>query len=83
MVRRWQQLPLDRALSALPAVSTLVQRLADEVCDARGMPRASVPDLGPEVVMDQMVVMVYDALQAGLPPGSVLEGLTAVRRGLP
>jgi len=55
VVRRWQQLPLDRALSRLPDVRALVDDLA-------GQP---VPDLGPAVVMDQLTVVVYDACVAG------------------
>jgi hypothetical protein len=31
-----------------------------------------VPDLGPRVVMDQLTVMVFDAVQAGLDPKAEL-----------
>lgn len=55
VVRRWQQLPLDHALSCMPAVRGLFADLTDD----------AVPDLGPAVVMDQLTVLLYDACQAG------------------
>ncbi len=55
VVRRWQQLPLDHALSCMPAVRGLLADLTDD----------AVPDLGPAVVMDQLTVLLYDACQAG------------------
>ena len=61
LVERWQQLPLDQALSRMPAVRSVVQRLADVVADAEGRPHVEVPDLGPAVVIDQLRVVVYDA----------------------
>ena len=83
VVRRWQQLPLDRALSAVPAVSALVQQLADEVAEATGMPTEPVPDLGPAVLMDQLRVLVYDYRECGLPVDALAERLTTLRRSLP
>lgn len=83
VVRRWQQLPLDRALPAVPQVSAAVQSLADAVSDAQGVPRAPVPDLGPGVLMDQLRVMVYDWQAAGLPEGELARRLTELRRCLP
>ena len=78
---RWRQLPLDLALRAVPAVRALVQALADEVAAARGMPSAPVPDLGPAVALDQLRVMAFDAVQAGL--GHLLaERLADLRRTL-
>lgn len=50
-VRRWQQLPLDRALASAPGVRALMEQLA-------GQP---LPDLGPAVIPDQLAVVVYDA----------------------
>jgi hypothetical protein len=55
VVRRWQQLPLDHALSCMPAVRGLLADLTDD----------AVPDLGPAVVMDQLTVLLYDACRAG------------------
>ncbi len=52
MVERWQQLPLDHALSSVPLVRDVVEWLAGQV---------PVPDLGPAVVMDQLTVLVYDS----------------------
>lgn len=57
MVRRWQQLQLDHALSCMPRVRLLL----DDLAGASG----AVPDLGPAVVMDQLTVLVYDACEAG------------------
>ncbi|HSP61046.1 MAG TPA: hypothetical protein VLO09_08290 [Ornithinimicrobium sp.] len=83
VVRRWQQLPLDRALPAVPGVAALVQDLADGVSDVTGRPRATVPDLGPAVLMDQLRVMVYDWQEAGGSPQELGQRLTALRRTLP
>ena len=57
MVRRWQELPLDHALSCMPRVRLVL----DDLAGAAG----AVPDLGPAVVMDQLTVLVYDACEAG------------------
>jgi hypothetical protein len=55
VVRRWQQLPVDQALSCMPRVRRLVDDLAG----------SAVPDLGPAVVMDQLTVLVYDTCESG------------------
>jgi hypothetical protein len=60
VVRRWQQLPLDHALSRVGAVRALVDELAHAAAPGR-----AVPDLGPAVVMDQLTVLVYDTCAAG------------------
>lgn len=83
VVRRWHQLPLDRALSAVPGVASVVQQLADRLSDAEGMPRDPVPDLGPAVLMDQLRVMAYDWHQAGLPSADLADRLRVLRRTLP
>lgn len=75
LVERWQQLPVDQALSRTPAVRPVVQQLADAVADVEGRPRVPVPDLGPGVVMDQLTVMVFDAAEAGLDPTAELRDL--------
>jgi hypothetical protein len=54
-VRRWQQLPLDRAADAVAGVHDLLEELAGE----------RPPDLGPAVVMDQLRVVVFDACTTG------------------
>ncbi|WP_109473305.1 hypothetical protein [Ornithinimicrobium cavernae] len=82
VVRRWQQLPLDHALSVSPQVRGLVQSLADRVATAEGMPRGPVPDLGPAVLMDQLRVMVYDYGEADLDPTVLAAELTALRRAI-
>lgn len=82
VVRRWQQLPLDHALSVSPLVREVVQRLADQVATAESMPIAPVPDLGPAVLMDQLRVMVYDYGEAGLDPVLLAAELTALRRAI-
>ena len=79
MVERWRSLPLDHALSRMPAVQAVVQALADAVEDVDGRPHVTVPDLGPAAVMDQLTVIVFDASQAGLDPAPEL---AALRRAL-
>lgn len=64
VVRRWQQLPLDHALSCVPQVRLLLDDLAPESVPDLG-PVGPVPDLGPAVVMDQLTVLVYDTCAAG------------------
>jgi len=83
VARRWQQLPLGRALSASPIVAAFVQSLADEVAVARGWPARPVPDLGPAVLMDQLQVMLFDHAEAGLDPAPLAERMTTLRRDLP
>lgn len=83
VVRRWHQLPLDRALLASPAVRDLVQLLADDTARVTGKARVQVPDLGPAVVMDQLRVMVHDWRQAGLAEHTLRERLAGLRRDLP
>jgi hypothetical protein len=83
VVRRWQQLPLDRALRASADVRALVQLLADEVADLTGRARCPVPDLGPGVLMDQLRVMVYDHACAEGDGALVADRLTDLRRRLP
>lgn len=80
IVRRWHELPQDRAAGLAPAVHIVTQALADETAGACGRRRFDVPDLGPSAVPDQLRVITYDALQVGLDPTSVAERLTAVRR---
>jgi hypothetical protein len=75
VVERWRQLPLDHALSRMPLVRPVVQRLADAVADVEGRPHVDVPDLGAPAVMDQLTVMTYDAARAGLDPAPDLERL--------
>lgn len=75
--RRWGELPLERAEAGMPALRLLLTDLA---------PRSSqsvhtVADLGPAVVIDQLVVLVWDAYAAGRGDG-IPELLTAARRGL-
>lgn len=54
-VRRWHQLPRDRAVVSAPGVHALMAELA-------GRP---LPDLGPAVVPDQLTVVVHDAFADG------------------
>jgi hypothetical protein len=75
LVERWQQLPLDQALSRMPVVRPVVQGLADAVADAERRTPTLVPDLGPSVVMDQLRVMVFDAVRCGLDPAGELREL--------
>jgi hypothetical protein len=70
VVRRWQQLPLDHALSCLPAVRELLADLAG----------SGVPDLGPGVAMDQLTVLVHDSCAAA--GGQETEGTERLRARL-
>ena len=74
MAQRWQQLPLDHALSCMPLVRGVVVELA-----AR-----DVPDLGPAAVIDQLTVLVYDACASGGAGSAVplADRLAALRRAL-
>ena len=93
VVERWQQLPLNHALSSAGSVRALAQHLADVVA-ASGEPTGGaagrpgllrsdglLPELGPAVLMDQLTVTVYDACAAGL-DGGVAEQLVRLRRQL-
>ena len=84
VVERWHQLPLDHALSRMPAVRLVVQQLADRVAGARGAPPRDVPDLGPAVVMDQLAVMIFDLFRArpGTDPAAVADELAGIRKSL-
>jgi hypothetical protein len=80
VVRRWQQLPLDHALSAAPALRSLAQELADATCPGA---RARIEDLGPRTAYDQLAVLTYDACAAGLADELRLaERLAELRRSL-
>ena len=73
MVRRWQELPLDRALSCMPRVRLLLDDLGGR----------AVPDLGPAAVMDQLTVLVYDACEAGsVDPRDLATRLVDLRHAL-
>lgn len=82
VVRRWQQLPLDHALSVSEPVRELIQAIADEVAAAEGMRSGAVPDLGPAVLMDQLRVMVFDHGRVGLDPVPLAAELTTLRRAI-
>jgi hypothetical protein len=83
VVGRWHQLPLDHALSRMPSVRAVVQQLADAGAHQRGRTVAVVPQLGPEAVMDQLTVMVYDAFVTGpAEPSDVAGLLGSLRRSL-
>jgi hypothetical protein len=84
VVERWRQLPLDQALSRMPLTADLVQRLADDVAQARGQSPRRVPDLGPAVIMDQLAVMVHDHCAAYSPsePGTRVPDLGSELSGI-
>ena len=81
LVERWRQLPLDRAERSVEPVRRLVQRLADAVAERRGQDPWPVPDLGPATVMDQLTVMVYDAVESGF-GATLADDLAGLRRSL-
>jgi hypothetical protein len=75
--RRWGELSLARVAEAAPAVRSEVTDLA-----ALTAPGVDVPDLGDEVLADQLAVVVWDACAAGRSAG-IGQRLTALRRSLP
>jgi hypothetical protein len=75
--RRWGELTLLRAEAAAPEVRALLGDLAQ-----RSAPHEQVPDLGVEVLADQLAVLVWEAYVAGRGEG-VADSLTALRRTLP
>jgi len=77
VVRRWHQLPLDHALTHVPAVRALVDELAARTAPGGG----PVPDLGPATLMDQLRVLVFDACASGA-AGDLEQRLVEVRRTL-
>jgi hypothetical protein len=76
---RWAQLPLERAEGALPVVRDLLGVLAARTAGATG---ATVPDLGPALVPDQLAVLVWDACASGA-GDDVSDLLAHLRRALP
>lgn len=70
-VRRWQQLPLDRATVLVPGVHDLMAELAGE----------PLPDLGPGVAMDQLRVVVYDACRGEGEPPHLAQRIAELRLG--
>jgi len=82
VIRRWQQLPADRACENGSLVRELAQELADRTRAQQGLAPLVIPDLGDAALADQLAVMVYDACRAGLEPRA-LEGLVRLRRTLP
>jgi hypothetical protein len=84
VVQRWQQLPLDHALRCLAAVRDVLARLVPLGPEETGeapVAAATVPDLGPAVVMDQLTVLVYDACAADTSPARADE-VAELLRGL-
>lgn len=85
--RRWHELPLGQALSAVVAVRDLAQRYADEVADARGWSRRRLPDVPPAAVPDQLIVTTYDVCvlraETSTAMADVVDSLAALRRSLP
>ncbi|MBK6888053.1 MAG: hypothetical protein IPH03_17425 [Tetrasphaera sp.] len=78
LVRRWQQLPLDQAGALWVPVRAVIEGYA-----ALLHPAIPVPDLGPAVLLDQLTVVVYDALLAAkVDPAAAAADLARLRRSL-
>ena len=75
--RRWAELPLAQAEGRMPLLRRLLADLAPRSAEAT----ATVPDLGPGVVVDQLTVLVWDAYAGGRGDG-IPELLTRARRDL-
>jgi len=82
VIRRWQQLPADRAAENGPLVRELAQDLADRTRAQQGLDALAIPDLGDAALADQLAVTVYDACRAGL-EAHASDGLIRLRRALP
>ncbi len=91
LARRWQQLPLDRALAHVPAILELAQQYADaarRACTAQDLGAGeagpdTLPDLGPASVIDQLTVTAYDLMSLDRAPdlsGTLADDLAALRR---
>lgn len=78
---RWRVLPVDRATDCADGIRALVQRLADQVARQQGRRPSRVPDLGPATLMDQLGVVVHDAVGAGI-DGGLAADLAELRRSL-
>ena len=66
---------IARARLALAELAALAAR-------AEGRPIPPVPDLGPHVLADQVVVLAADARRAGVPTGEVDRVIIGLRAGL-
>lgn len=75
---RWGQLDVERAAAALPVVRTVL----DDLAARTSVGGATVPDLGPRVVLDQLGAVTWDACAAGRGDG-IAEALAGLRRALP
>ena len=75
--RRWAELPLVQAQGRMPLLRRRLADLAPRSAEAT----ATVPDLGPGVVVDQLTVLVWDAYAGGRGDG-IPELLTRARRDL-
>ncbi|MBD2760806.1 hypothetical protein IEE94_14985 [Yimella sp. cx-573] len=76
VVRRWQQLPLDRARS----LCGQVRHCAQSLIASTDTPE-QLPHLSPAATMDQLRVAVYNACVAGR-ADEALEALVVLRRSL-
>lgn len=72
LARRWQQLPLDRALARVHLVRDLAQAFADESAALTGLDVVALPDLGPATSLDQLHVTAYDLARARTDAGADL-----------
>lgn len=80
---RWLVLPVGDAVGAAAAVRRAAQRLVEATAAAAETDGGRLPDLGPAVVVDQLVVTVFDACAAGVPGAEVAAVVADLRRSLP
>ena len=81
LVRRWHELPSDRALAVVPEVIALAQRFADEAARLAGRSAVPLPDLHPASVPDALTVTAYDLVRADpARADAVTAALAALRR---
>ncbi len=84
LVERWRALPIDQAKARLPMLRRHVQCLADQGARLAGRAATAVPDLGPAVALDQLLVMVHDVARLGgsCEQAAAARRLRGIRRGL-
>lgn len=82
VTRRWQQLTAQQTRENASLLRDLAQQLADRTRREQALEPLDIPDLGDDVLAEQLTVTVYDACRTGL-ESLALQGLTQVRRALP
>lgn len=75
VVRRWQQLPLDRAVSLSGEVRASAQHLLTAASCTD-----ELPEVSPAATIDQLRVVVFDVCASGCTAAVVGDALVGLRR---